>query len=510
MDNSHVLPRTLVMYGIVVCLAAFIGLAVANPGTLSIAAVGLICVIIALPLIIRWHYLFLLLSWNAAVCVFFLPGRPALWMLMSGISLGIAIVTRLVTHRSTFINVPSITWPLIVLAIVVLVTAYARGGIGFQSLGASTFGGRRYVNIVAAVIGFFALVNCQIPMRQATFSTAAFFLPGLTAVVSNLIYLAGPALYFLYWIFPADLAHGQAFVDYTVGNSVRRLAGFAPAGSALLSVMLFRYGLRGVLDITKPWRLLLLAIVLATSLFGGYRSSLVMFAIVFALQFYFERLYRTKLLLVIGIVAVITAAILPFTADKLPLSFQRSISFLPIKVDPVAKFDAYLSTDWRLRMWKLLVPDIPKYLLLGKGYALDPTEMYLLQWGVTQGYFSDVDLPIMVGNYHNGPLTLLIPFGLGGTLAFVWFGLATVRLLYRNYRYGPPELKTINTFLLCYFSMRLLYFMTFWGQIVEDFFILSGVAGLAIALNGGMHRPEAAAPVTEVASVDPELQPVPA
>ena len=36
----------------------------------------------------------------------------------------------------------------------------------------------------------------------------------------------------------------------------------------------------------------------------------------------------------------------------------------------------------------------------------------------------------MAGDYHNGPLSVLIPFGIWGLAAFVWLLVAGARFLY--------------------------------------------------------------------------------
>jgi len=116
----------------------------------------------------------------------------------------------------------------------------------------------------------------------------------------------------------------------------------------------------------------------------------------------------------------------------------------------------------------------------------------------------------MIGNYHNGPLTVLLTFGLGGMIAFLWFSAAAVRVLYRNYVHAPPHLRTINTFLLSYFLMRLLYFLVFYGQIAEDFYLFTGLVGLSIALNNGIQpKPQVRLAESSVPTVMP-AEPVPA
>ena len=72
----------------------------------------------------------------------------------------------------------------------------------------------------------------------------------------------------------------------------------------------------------------------------GFRSTLWMLMIVIAFQFAFERLYRGRYhLVLVGSLALIAATLIA-VGDRLPLSFQRSISFLPIELDALAKHDA--------------------------------------------------------------------------------------------------------------------------------------------------------------------------
>ena len=47
---------------------------------------------------------------------------------------------------------------------------------------------------------------------------------------------------------------------------------------------------------------------------------------------------------------------------------------------PDARLDAEGSTEWRLDMWKALLPEVPQYLLLGKGFAFS-AEAYDMSMG---------------------------------------------------------------------------------------------------------------------------------
>ena len=61
-------------------------------------------------------------------------------------------------------------------------------------------------------------------------------------------------------------------------------------------------------------------------------------------------------------------------ANRLPLTFQRALSFLPVNIDAGVRADAQASLDWRIEMWKALLPQVPPHLLLGKGYAITPED----------------------------------------------------------------------------------------------------------------------------------------
>src|SRR5437867_6130075 len=121
-----------------------------------------------------------------------------------------------------------------------------------------------------------------------------FFLSGVTTLFSNLVYLAGRTAWMLYAVFPVDSAIGQAIEDFAgspLAAKFSRLGGLAVAGLAAYPFMILRYGLRGIFDWTKPWRLVVFLLIVALSLLGGFRSALVFFGLLFAVQFWAEGLF---------------------------------------------------------------------------------------------------------------------------------------------------------------------------------------------------------------------------
>jgi hypothetical protein len=207
----------------------------------------------------------------------------------------------------------------------------------------------------------------------------------------------------------------------------------------------------------------------------------------FVIIFYLEGLVRSRLLpaLLVGTLLV-GVAMLPFM-NKLPLAVQRTFSFLPVQVDPVAMADAQASTEWRVRMWKTLLPQVPQYLLLGKGFGINGAELEFAQ-NMTYRGGDTTDVASLAGDYHNGPLSVIIPLGIWGLLGFIWFLVAAIRVLYLNHKYSPPDLKRINTFLFAYFIVRTIFFLAIYGSFYAEFFILTGLLGLSISINGGISQ----------------------
>ncbi len=486
------LSRILTVYAIAIPLALVLGYVLATPDQITIMMVGLVLFALALPIFIKWHHVLLIVFWNAAFTFPFLPSQPRFWMLLAILSFGISWLNGLLGGRK-FIRVPELTRPLLALGAVVLLTGYLRGGIGVHALGStSSFGGRSYFWILGAIIGYFAFSAVRIPVAKANRAGRLYFLSGATYALSNLAFFLGPAFFFLYLFLPSDFAVGQAVAESGLQpGAVERISGVSPACTALVCYFLLRWGIRGVFSFARPWRLAMFSAAALLSLAGGFRSAVIMIGLLFVCQFFVEGLWRTRflpILLCIGMTAVVVTFAF---SDRMPLVAQRAVSFLPVKVDPGVKADADFSLEWRFEMWRYLVPQIPKYLLLGKGYGIDPEELYFaLIGGGTTGIAAETSM--VSGDYHNGPLSTIIPLGLGGTIAFLWLLGAGVKVLYRNYRYGEPALRNINAFFLAFFIMQVIFYLGVFGAFNSQLCVFTGLLGLSVSINGGVRKPRQA------------------
>jgi O-Antigen ligase len=494
MSNTFTVPKNHLILGVCLPLAMVVGYFLAEPlDSVSLAVVVLVMSVLSIPLFMRWHHPLLVLSWNACINPYFFPGRPYVWMLMTIISCFFALLARATGSGNRFLSAPGLTRSLLFCAVVVVGTAWYRGGLGLNALGSNNYGGMRYVMVLLGILGYFAFTSQAVPAGRAVWYVGFFFLSGVTSVISNLTYIAGPKFWFLYELFPPEGASYQVMADFSTNNDLMRISGAPVASQAVWCFLLATCGLGGMFVLGKPWRWLGLGLVLVVGMFGGFRTALVMFLLVAVILFYLEKLWRTRVLLY-AVAGIFAAGLgLGFFADRLPLTMQRAVSFLPVRVDPMAEHDAQGSTEWRIEMWKQLLPDVPQYLFKGKGYSLDPQDMYLINESMKRGFAAPTEYAALVGDYHNGPLSILIPFGLYGVVAFGWFFAAGIRMLHRNHRYGRPELQRINTFLYALFLAKVVFFVVIFGSIYSDMFQFVGLVGLSAALNGGVAGPEPAA-----------------
>jgi hypothetical protein len=512
MNNAPAILRSLVTFAVIVPLAVLIGYLLANPlDTSTFTYVGILTAILMFPVLLRWHHPLLIFSWNSGMFLFFLPGRPDAWLAMTAVSLGITLLQRALGGVKQLVSVPQVTWSLICLIGVVVLTARLTG-MGLHAFGDEVSGGRRYIYLLGAIMGYFALSSRRIPPERAGLYVALFFLPGLMAFISDLWSVMPGPLHFIYWFFPAR----ESTLSMNPLEKSLRLYGGMMVAITVFSYMQARYGIRGIFLSHKPWRWMILLIVSVYGLLGGFRSGIMGIALPFILQFVIEGLHRTKLLIIFAFVGVLGATALIPLASHLPSTAQRALSFLPLNIDPAVRRDAEESSDMRFDMWKALLPEVPQYLLLGKGYAISRKDIDLLTGTdatihATAGFEQNQYLAV-AGSYHSGPFSVVMTFGIWGVIAVVWFWIAGIWVLRRNYRYGDPALRTVNTFLLAAFVARIIFFIFIFGDMGSDMTYFSGWLGLSVALNGGICHPapEPARATKKFQAVDdirPHLQP---
>ena len=92
-------------------------------------------------------------------------------------------------------------------------------------------------------------------------------------------------------------------------------------------------------------------------------------------------------------------------------------------------------------------------------------------------------------DYHSGPFSVVLAFGIWGTMAWLWFWGASLRVLHRNMKHGHPALRNINRLLFVYYIVKCIIFLFVFGAMQNDIATFAGIVGLSVALNHGLARP---------------------
>jgi hypothetical protein len=217
--------------------------------------------------------------------------------------------------------------------------------------------------------------------------------------------------------------------------------------------------------------------------------------------------------MVVAIVAGLLSAgiVVPF-ARQLPESIQRSLSFLPLNIDPMVKADAEHSTEWRLAIWGAILPKVPEYLLLGKGYSLSTMDYESLgpdsPFRASAQANASLEGLAISNDFHSGPLSTVVCFGIWGCISILAIMFAALYIVYHNYRYGDPLLGAVNTLFLAMVMEHIIHFFFIFGAYDNDVGWFARFAGLSVAFNWGVCQAKAKTAPAPVAN--PKVSPKPA
>jgi hypothetical protein len=505
--NPSVLLRSLIIYAICVPLAVIVGYLLTNPeDRQTIGFIAVLTAVLIFPLLMKWHYPLLIFSCSFPGVVFFLPGHPNWFLTMVAISLGISVIERILSRNRHFLPAGGVGWPLLAMLCVVFMTAKLTGGFGLRAMGSDVYGGKKYVFLVVGIMSFFAFIVRPIPRAKVNLYLALFFISGMFSIVSDLYSFIPSYLHFIYMVIPPSSLYTTPGAD-SLELGVTRLTGVSSTAAAVFFWMLARHGFRDAFVTGKLWRPLLMFALVPIVMLGGFRSSLIGLMMMVSLIFFLEKMHRTGVMLVVTMVALAGAVLIIPLASHLPFTYQRALAFLPLDISPEARMSADTSTEWRLEMWKALLPQVPQYLFKGKGYAFSRATFDEMI-GTDAAFHNLVDAsqdPLaLAGDFHSGPLSVVIPFGIWGVITLFWFWAMGFRVVLRNYRYGDPSLRHINVFLLASFVSKIFGFLFIFGSFSDDIGPCAMYIGLSIAFNHGVMGPRVA-PQVNAARAKSEL-----
>jgi hypothetical protein len=509
MTNSPAALRLLVVYAIIIPAAILTGYALTNPldyGTVGF--VGILLLLLTFPILIKWHYPIMVFCLAFPGICFFLPGQPSFGQMAVILSLCIAIVERTLSKEKQFLSAPIMTLALVFTIAMAVTTMELTGGFHLHAIGGGPGGGKKYINLYLGIAVFFVFISQGIPLAQRNLYISLFFLPGIVSFIGDLFpYLPPPLDYVNLLIPPTGVA-----ATLEQGFGILRFSGTAAAANAVLLFMLARYGLRGILSTRHLVRLFLFLGFFGLAQVGGFRGHLFANVVIVTFAFFLEGLHRTRWMFLAVVIGFLGMGFTVAFSRDLPLSIQRSLSFLPLNIDPGVRADAEGSTEWRLAIWKAILPKVPEYLMLGKGYSLTSLDYESLgsdnPFAASAQANASLESLAISNDFHSGPLSTVVCFGIWGCISILAIMFAALYIAYHNYRYGDPLLGAVNTLFLAMVMEHIIHFFLIFGAYDNDVGWFARFAGLSVAFNWGVCQAKAKTAPAPVAN--PKVSPKPA
>jgi hypothetical protein len=343
----------------------------------------------------------------------YIPGLPSslsLFYLMAATIIPFLALTRWLnpSHQPshTFLKTMSLAY-----LAVVLVTIYIRG-FGIRALGSETWGGAAYVQLMIGVTFCMLGDSVQLSEKQWKMAIILFFAAGLIPSAAELVFVLtkGKIWWQYYFIKPEASSALMSLSAATTGQEmVRFQVSKYLVFIFVLCLALFKFKGKGKVLIVASY---VVGFVFAG--ISGHRAAvLYLLLLIPTYMFLSTRRAPFLVLTVYGVGLGLFVLMLHFFGQNLPLSFQRSLSWVPFAdISSLASRSASGTTAWRFDVWRQVWELLPKYWLIGRGFALQASDFYVLSYSRE----ASIEWAVTTHNYHSGPLSMLIDLGIFGLL----------------------------------------------------------------------------------------------
>jgi hypothetical protein len=350
------------------------------------------------------------------------------------------------------------------LFIINLLLIMAVRGAGFAMMGSSVYGGTTYLVLFISLAVYFAVARIDFPSKHVKRLI-------LLMLIGALIQAGAELLVHFY---ETSFSFLTNFIQIGTGGflesaydekEIVRWTSFRWLAGALLPVAF-------VLNRSKRVRILVIMLVFVLVGLTGFRSVIVqMLIMTFTCSLYFSK-QRGKVFVYWVLIGIAGLVILISLVSALPPAIQRAVSFIPfMPVDPDIAFETQGSTDFRVDMWRdYCIPHVAENLLIGRGVASDVTSFAWLQ----ASWYGSAEFFYHMHGYHSGPFSLLLDFGLLGTVSYALFFILTIvdacRTLRRYATSRDDILSRYYGFLTILMSYQIFHFIFIFGDVPSNTF----------------------------------------
>ncbi len=362
----------------------------------------------------------------------------------------------------------------IIFLIFVFITMIYRG-IGFQLFGGNMQGSAQYLSVFTPLLFFVFSQSVDIRNESLIKFLIFIFWGAVVFTIINSLISFGllPSLPFL-----AANAENNQFLDLkqAVGKiRVGALSGLAT--NSFILVLLLRK--RNEIGINEFIYFLIFAGIGALS---GHRIViLTLVGILLCAIFFSNSSKKQKFILYRNIFLFILVAIIVFSFHQgLPEVVIRALSWIP----GIESTSAEGTSEWRIKVWEIAWQhEVPQYLWIGKGLTYNSAARLHI-WGDLQMYL----WALKSINYHQGPLAILICFGLPALFFFSLFHLKIIQRIFhikaKLLNSDSVSSQVIISTLISVYLTNLILFIFVYGDLNNYFIFLHTTAALlALSFN---------------------------
>lgn len=320
---------------------------------------------------------------------------------------------------------------LIFINLAYLVTVYLRNPVGAWFFQSQMVGGRPYFEALMAFGAFIILSRAQLTPFIAKIFPLFYLVPSVILagleLLARLVPQAAQPIQYVYSGVSGQGPFSTAMADEAQLGQTRFTA-MKEVGVIGILALCSRHSLLKLISPLHPVLFFLLVLSIAAVFLSGYRSAF-LFALAALLLSSLLRRRIVDVWIGVGtVILAITALILvQGSLVQLPMTVQRTLSWLPGDWSDEAVRDAQGSTTWRYEMvsWAWNDNRIIKDKIWGQGFGISIDDMNIIASamlaGQQGGMFiggSDRENFMLTGSFHNGPVSAIRYVGVVGFALF--------------------------------------------------------------------------------------------
>jgi hypothetical protein len=408
----------------------------------------------------------------------FLPGKLGYSEIGLIVVIGYYLIAYTALKRSKVMTGP--LYFIVPIAIVTLIVFYHDHTAATKMTGGGRMGGRGPIFLMLGTVAYVCGVSMNSPSPQFLARTPIIFLVlGTLAALPYVIttYLPGtaPVLY----MFSDNVNVGSYVESINDTGEIVRASGGAVIGIMLSIVLLSYFPIYTWWRPNRWWVAIVCLICTLMVILGGYRNEFVTYALMVGVAIACYSGWRVLLMIpALALVIVAATSIQNAHLVNLPLTAQRTLSFLPGDWDPEVASSAVSSNDFRRKISEVYMREEAfNHPLLGDGLTFDAAEFgeYSLlaqTQEIEDGYYS-TKMFLAGKMFHIGWISLYDAVGLIGSAAYVFFVGSLIwvngRMVFSKFADRGSILYPLKVWMFCNILPPFIGFFTVFGDFKTAF-----------------------------------------